>query len=83
MPYKRVLHAILILNPKLHLKTHRKNILLNILMLNKKVSWQDKKIKFIFVSVEKNQFWHKRGHKNVNSYDCQQDDVIAIKNRSM
>jgi hypothetical protein len=62
MPYKGVLHAILILNQKLHLKTHRKNILLNILiLLNKKVRWQDKKIKCIFVSVRKNQPWHKRG----------------------
>lgn len=61
MPNKRVLHAILILNPKLHLKTLRKNILLNILiLLNKKVRLQDKKIKLIFVSVKKNRPWHKR-----------------------
>jgi hypothetical protein len=38
VPYKRVLHAIVFLNPKLHLKTYSKNILLNILIFVKQES---------------------------------------------
>jgi hypothetical protein len=66
MPYKRVLHAIFILNPELRLKTQEKYFTKYSDFVKQESQMAGKKIKLILASVKKNQPWHKTGHKNVS-----------------